>query len=79
MISKQLVPTLITFYFTHLILLSFSLNLCLCFISKHLEDILGQILILSLKKLFTMCITKARIAIITATIQFMHLVLAWVL
>ena len=31
------------------------------------------------KKLFATCITKARIAITTATIQFMHLILAWVL
>ena len=77
MVSKQLVLTLITFYFTYLILLLFSLNLCLCFISKHLEDIFGQILILSSKKLFATCTTKARIAITTATIQFMRLVLAW--
>ena len=75
MVSKQLVLTLIIFYFTFLILLLFSLNLCLCFISKHLEDIFGQILILPSKKLFAMCTTKARIAITTATIQFMHLVL----
>ena len=74
MVSKQLVLTLITFYFTYLILLLFSLNLCLCFISKHLADIFGQILILSSKKLFAMCTTKARIAITTATIQFMCLV-----
>ena len=33
----------------------------------------------SSKKLFATCITKARIAITTATIQFMHLVLARVL
>ena len=74
MASKQLVLIPIIFYFTHLILLLFSLNLCLCFISKHLEDIFGQILILSLKKLFATCTTKARIAITTATIWFMHLV-----
>ena len=76
MVSKQLLLTLITFYFTYLILLLCSLNLCLCFISEHLEDIFGQILILSSKKLFATCITKARIAITTATIEFMHLVLA---
>ena len=45
----------------------------------HLENIFGQILTFSLKKLFAMCITKARIAITTATIQFMHLILARVL
>ena len=77
MVSKQLVLTPITFYFTYLILLLFNLNLCLCFISKHLEDIFGQILILSSKKLFAACTTKARIVITTTTIQFMHLVLVW--
>ena len=64
------------FYPIYLILLVFSLNLCLCFINRHLENIFGQILIFSVKKLFATCITKARIAIITATIQFMHLILA---
>ena len=82
MVSKQLVLTLIIlFYFfnlIYLILLLFSLNLWLCFVNKHLENIFGQILIFSLKKLFVMC-TKARIAIITATIQFMNLILAQVL
>ena len=83
MVSKQLVFTLfiLLFYFypIYLILLLFSLNLCLCFVDSHLEHIFGQILIFSLKKLFAMCITKAKIAIITATIQFMHLILAQVL
>ena len=70
---------IILFYPIYLILLLFSLNLCLHFVNSCLENIFGQILIFSLKKLFAMCITKARIAIITATIQFMHLILARVL
>ena len=83
MISKQLVFTLIIllfyFYLIYLILLLFSWNLCLCFINIHQENIFGQILIFSSKKLFVMCITKAIIAFITATIQFMHLILVQVL
>ena len=82
-VSKQLVFTIfiLLFYFDpiYLILLLFSLNLCLHFVNSHLENIFGQILIFSSKKLFAMCITKARIAIITATIQFMCLILVQVL
>ena len=37
---------------------------------------LGRFLILPQKSYLATCITKARIAITTATIQFMHLVLA---
>ena len=68
---------ILLFYFhpIYLILLLFSLNLCLHFVNSHLENIFGQILIFSSKKLFAMSITKARIAITTATIQFMHLIL----
>ena len=69
MVSKQLVFTLfiLLFYFypIYLILLLFSLNLCLRFVNSCLENIFGLILIFSSKKLFAMCITKARIAIIT--------------
>ena len=79
MVSKQLVLTLIFFFIIYLILLLFSLSLCLHFVSKCLENIFGKILILSSKKLFATCITKAKIAIITATIQFMHLILVQVL
>ena len=79
MVSKQLVLTLIIFYFTYLILLLFSLSLCLHFVSKHLEDIFEQILILSSKKLFVTCTAKAKIAITTATIQFMCFILVWAL
>ena len=44
------------------------------FIKSHLEHNFEQIFIFSQKKAFAKCITKARIAIITATIQFMHLI-----
>ena len=47
--------------------------------NRCLENIFGQILTFSVKKLFAMCITKARMAITTATIQFMRLILVRVL
>ena len=76
LVSKQLVLTLIIFLFyfypIYLILLLFSLNLCLRFVNRHLENMFGQILIFSSKKLFAICITKARIAIITASTIQLH-------